>query len=198
MRNPAAWAAGLLPGLVLLVCGAAPEPWVFDRAAVAGGELWRLLTAHFVHVDATHALANGLGAALVVLALGRPGARRLVFLLCGGAVGVNAALWWWPGGPQLYCGLSGALNGMLVGGLMDAWFRSRSPLYLAAAAVWLVKILAEQATGGSIVLASPWPSWPAAHVAGALGGMAAASVSSLCAAETPSVVRSAPSIPVRS
>src|SRR5690349_9713127 len=37
----------------------------YDRAALAEGQLWRLLTAHFVHLDAQHALLNGLGLVLM-------------------------------------------------------------------------------------------------------------------------------------
>ena len=37
----------------------------FDRSALAGGEWWRLLTAHFVHLDAEHAFLNGLGVVLM-------------------------------------------------------------------------------------------------------------------------------------
>jgi len=38
-----------------LVLGAAPGAWVFDRVAIAQGEWWRLVTAHWVHSDPAHA-----------------------------------------------------------------------------------------------------------------------------------------------
>jgi membrane associated rhomboid family serine protease len=40
---------------VYLVFGAAPGDWVYDRAAIGQGEWWRLLSAHWVHSDSSHA-----------------------------------------------------------------------------------------------------------------------------------------------
>ena len=37
----------------------------YDRGALADGEWWRLLTAHFVHLDAEHAFLNSLGVVLM-------------------------------------------------------------------------------------------------------------------------------------
>ena len=37
----------------------------YDRAALAAGELWRLFTAHVVHLNLRHALVNILGLALL-------------------------------------------------------------------------------------------------------------------------------------
>src|ERR1044071_4813538 len=37
----------------------------YQRTALASGEWWRLLSAHFVHLDAGHATLNGLGLVLM-------------------------------------------------------------------------------------------------------------------------------------
>src|SRR5690606_9769115 len=37
----------------------------YEREALAAGELWRLLTAHFVHLDLEHALLNTTGLILM-------------------------------------------------------------------------------------------------------------------------------------
>ncbi|MCU7812765.1 MAG: hypothetical protein KZQ77_16290, partial [Candidatus Thiodiazotropha sp. (ex Notomyrtea botanica)] len=53
------WRTLLLTTLALtgyLILGAAPEIWVFDRAAIGKGEVWRLVTGHWVHSDFEHAL----------------------------------------------------------------------------------------------------------------------------------------------
>ena len=39
-----------------LIPGGAPEFWVFDRVAIAQGEIWRLVTGHWGHSDLKHAL----------------------------------------------------------------------------------------------------------------------------------------------
>src|ERR1700741_1791930 len=41
------------------------EALSFDRTAIASGEWWRLLSAHFVHLGAEHAALNGLGVVLM-------------------------------------------------------------------------------------------------------------------------------------
>src|SRR5438876_6738088 len=38
----------------------------YDRAALAAGQWWRLVTAHVVHLDVRHTLLNELGLSLVV------------------------------------------------------------------------------------------------------------------------------------
>src|SRR4051812_24588312 len=37
----------------------------YDRAALAAGQWWRVLTAHFVHLDIEHAMLNSLGLVLM-------------------------------------------------------------------------------------------------------------------------------------
>ncbi|RMD80979.1 MAG: rhomboid family intramembrane serine protease, partial [Candidatus Dadabacteria bacterium] len=40
--------------LAYAAAGPAPSALVFERAAVIGGQWWRLLTAHLVHADFAH------------------------------------------------------------------------------------------------------------------------------------------------
>src|SRR6185369_4054684 len=37
----------------------------YDRMAIAAGEWWRLITAHFVHIDLEHTLLNVMGFVLM-------------------------------------------------------------------------------------------------------------------------------------
>src|SRR5215831_9002883 len=53
--------------LALPLLGGTPlrDALSYQRAAIGQGEWWRLLTAHFVHLDAGHASLNGLGLVLM-------------------------------------------------------------------------------------------------------------------------------------
>jgi len=123
---------------VYLILGAAPEAWVFDRAAIAHGEWWRLITGHWVHSDLTHA-AWDIAALLLLGALFEARLRwRLPLALVAASVGIDVWLWW--GDPTLhyYCGLSGILNSLLIVGLLALWRDFRHPLILfTAVALWL-------------------------------------------------------------
>ncbi len=53
------WTLGLLSALLIAQCSPGTADFlVYDRAAVSGGELWRMVTGHFVHFSASHLLNN--------------------------------------------------------------------------------------------------------------------------------------------
>jgi len=154
-----------------MTLGAAPEAWVFDRDAVSEGEVWRLITAHWVHSDPWHALWN----IAALLLLGLLFERRLQLLLLvslfAGTVAVDAWLWWGDAALAYYCGLSGILNSLLIVGLVRFWQDYRHPLVLFVVLMAVTKIAGEILIGRGIFTHTVWPSVPAAHAAGFLGGL---------------------------
>ncbi|KAF1020933.1 MAG: hypothetical protein GAK30_02212 [Paracidovorax wautersii] len=165
-RPLAVWVWPLaLCGLMALLAAAGDAPRLalrYDRAALADGQWWRLLTAHAVHLGWAHALLNMAGVGLcAVLAPALFRTRSLAVLLLLLALGVSGLLWL--GSPQVsnYAGFSGVLYGLFVAGL---WPQRRDPLALLALAVvagwmlwqWLGRPLAaeEQMIGGHIVSAA--------------------------------------------
>ncbi len=90
------------------------ELGAIERVRVASGEYWRLLTALFVHFDASHLLGN----LSVLLFVGPPLAHWLgpwrflfVFVACG--VGGNVASYAIAASGGLKAGASGAIAGVL-------------------------------------------------------------------------------------
>jgi rhomboid family GlyGly-CTERM serine protease len=158
-----------------LVPGAAR--WLeYDRGAIAGGELWRLVTGHLAHWSAEH-LAWDL---IAFLALGvlceRESRARFLACAAGATVTVSLALWWAMPGLDRYRGLSGldsALFVLLAVSLIRQGV-SRGVLAGAWALVALLGKLAwEGATGGALFVHDPGlAAVPLAHLAGALVGFA--------------------------
>jgi rhomboid family GlyGly-CTERM serine protease len=162
-------AVAVAAGLWLLL-GPVPEALVFDRAAIGGGEVWRLVTGHLVHSDGRHALWD-IGALALIGCL-MENQRRLALVAGAGILAVDAGLWWGLPGLEQYCGLSGILNTLFIVALADLWRRHRHPVFPFAALALGIKLLAEAAAGQSLVLDTLWPAVPLAHVAGCLGGLA--------------------------
>jgi rhomboid family GlyGly-CTERM serine protease len=168
------WRSCLLAAAALilfLALGPAPEAWVFDRAAISHGEWWRLITGHWVHSDGSHALWN-IAALLCLGALFEARLRwRLFPVLLAGAAGVSAWLFWGEPALQVYCGLSGILNSVLIVGLMLMWRQQRQPLVLMTAVGAAVKIIVEVHLGQALLSDTAWPSVATAHAAGFLSGI---------------------------
>jgi rhomboid family GlyGly-CTERM serine protease len=89
----------------------------YDRDAILAGELWRLLTGHFVHLGWKHFIMNIAGLVLIWLLFGRF-LTTLKWITCivinallisAGFLVLNPELHW-------YVGLSGVLHGMFVCG----------------------------------------------------------------------------------
>lgn len=150
----------------------------FDRAGIAGGEAWRLLSGHLVHLGWPHLVMNIAGLGLVWLLFGAcyRAAQWLLVLLIS-AAGVNAGLWFVDDGLMWYVGLSGVLHGVLVAGLVPG-LRSRSAEAVLLGVALVAKLAyeqvvgplpgSEQTAGGAVVVT--------AHVYGAIGGAAAAAL----------------------
>lgn len=144
----------------------------FDRAGIAAGEAWRLLTGHVVHLGVTHALMNLAGLVLVWLLVGRAfTGRQWIWVMAGSVASIDLGLWL--GAPTLdwYVGLSGLLHGMLAAGIV-AGLADRSREALVLAVVVAGKLAWEQfagplpgseATSGGAVIVD-------AHLYGVIGG----------------------------
>ena len=179
-RN-ANWRTAAAFGLLLVMlwlAGPGATGWLrYDRAAVLGGQAWRLLSGHLVHADAAHLAWNLAGAALVWWLFAAEFSRRgwcLVMLASTVAIDLGFMFFM----PQLewYVGFSGVLHGCMAAGLV-AWLgRARDPVTLAVAIVFAAKLGWEHFAGPmpftSATLALPVVV--EAHSFGAIGGAVAA------------------------
>lgn len=148
----------------------------FERAAVADGELWRLLSAHLVHLSIGHLWLNLAGLALVAWLVGTVyGARAWAAILVASAVAVSVSLFLFHPQIQWYVGLSGVLHGLLAGGLLPGLARhDRESLILlglltaklAWEAIFGPLPGSQESAGGPVLVES--------HLYGAAGGMLAA------------------------
>jgi rhomboid family GlyGly-CTERM serine protease len=152
----------------------------YDRAAIAGGEIWRLLSGHFVHLGWSHVLLNGAGLLLIAyLVAAFFSLRQWVAIVSIVVVGTDLGFWFLE--PQLnwYVGLSGLLHGLLVAGTIRG-IRERLPEFWFLLAFLAGKLAYEQvlgpipgsedASGGNVVVA--------AHLYGAFSGALAGFVCS--------------------
>lgn len=146
--------------------------WRYERVAVAGGEWWRLATAHLVHLDLRHALANAAGLVLLWMLFARsyrPRQWLLAMLLCLAAI--DLGFWFLSTRLEWYVGASALLHGVFACGCV-ALLRERDPVGMLAAALFVAKLAWEQ-LHGSLPLAGELPVVTISHVYGAVGGLAA-------------------------
>ena len=175
-RAVAALALSAGAAAAFLIPGAAR--WLeYDRAALAGGEVWRLLTGHVAHWSVEH-LAWDL-IAFVALGVLCECLSRVRFLACvgGGALTVSLTLWWAMPGLERYRGLSGLDSALFVLLAVSLMRRGDSRRIFAGAwalVAFLAKLAWEGATGGTLFVHDAGLSAvPLAHLAGALAGFAA-------------------------
>lgn len=184
------WFTLLLVGavvLIYLVAGPAPAGLLFDRAALADGEVWRLLTGHLIHSDRAHLAWNLAGlvplGALLELRAGCHGWRYLGLLAIGTLV-VDAWLWWLEPDLALYCGLSGLLNSLFAALAVSLWRETQHPVFLLALAGDLAKIAVEVANGSTLLATTSWAAVPGTHLAGLAAGLVFALLQNRQAART--------------
>ena len=145
----------------------------YERGALAGGQWWRLLSAHVVHLDLRHALLNALGLALVWALFARDySPKAWLAIVLGAIAAIDAGLWLRDSTVQWYVGSSGVLHGLMAAGALARVRTGERDGWLLAALL-AAKLLYEQAVG-ALPLSGSDPVVVDAHLYGVLGGAAVA------------------------
>ena len=153
----------------------------YRRSDIARGELWRLMTAHLMHVNAEHAVLDVAGLFLVAWIFSRELAtKRQAFALAIGAAFVDFGLWFFHPEVERYVGLSGALHALFAAGAMG-WLLAKSSTdagsaertrrtWGAALLIGLVAKLVLEDAGDAFWLHARFDVVTAAHRWGSAGG----------------------------
>jgi rhomboid family GlyGly-CTERM serine protease len=149
---------------------AARDAMSYQREALAAGQWWRLLTAHFVHLDLEHAVLNSMGLVLMWALFARdyPPLRWLAIYL-GAALTVSAGLWFFDPRLDWYVGASGALHGVMTAGTLAHLRRGDLDGWILA--VFIVAKLGYEQFAGALPFAGSPDTVVNAHLYGAIGGV---------------------------
>jgi rhomboid family GlyGly-CTERM serine protease len=141
----------------------------YDRAELAAGQWWRLISAHFVHLDMHHALLNCLGLALMWALFARDyNPRQWLAIVLAAMVAIDAGLWLCDSTVSWYVGSSGVLHGVMAAGVLAHVRRGERDGW-ALLALLLAKLAYEHWLG-ALPFAGSDPVVVSAHLYGAAGG----------------------------
>ena len=102
------------------------EYLIYDRSALAHGELWRLFSAHMVHFSSAHLLNNLLVLAPAALLVEMRYREDFVKVVAVSALAIGLALYLFQANIDRYAGASGISLALLVyGALRGLWDRNR-------------------------------------------------------------------------
>jgi rhomboid family GlyGly-CTERM serine protease len=122
-----------------------PDHLRYQQNLVEQGQIWRYLSAHWVHVGWMHLLLNVTGLVICV-GLTHPGWSPARWLLYSGVIGIGISLLLVLCNPEVgdYAGLSGVLFGLYLLGAFSLYARDRLIALLIIAAL-VIKVALEQA-----------------------------------------------------
>jgi rhomboid family GlyGly-CTERM serine protease len=162
-----------LLGIIELAGEPLRAAWSYQRTAIGAGEWWRVITAHFVHLDANHALLNTLGLVLMWALFARDySPLRWVAIYLVSSLAISFGLYVFDPHVEWYVGATGAQHGVMTAGTL-AHLRRRDLDGWILAAFILAKLSYEQ-IAGSMPFAGSANTLVDAHLYGAIGGLALA------------------------
>ncbi|MCK5180845.1 MAG: rhombosortase [Candidatus Omnitrophica bacterium] len=143
---------------------------LFDKTLIAQGEWWRFVTGHFVHCNFEHLFWDLLAFVILGGIIEIHSRRELMFSLLISCLGVSAWLTWGDTTWTTYCGLSGALNGLLFVAAIKIWQKTGDKIYIAVLIVTVLKMVYEFTTHQTIFTDLGSQAVPSAHAAGFVAG----------------------------
>jgi rhomboid family GlyGly-CTERM serine protease len=153
----------------------ARELFRYDRAALADFELWRLASAHLVHLSAGHTALNVIALAIIALLFDSV-LDSFDWIVAASMSALAIDLGLYAANPEVawYVGLSGALHGIMVAGAL-ALAVARSHFGTILLVIVAAKITWEHFAGPLPFseLTSGGPVVTEAHLYGAVGGVVA-------------------------
>jgi rhomboid family GlyGly-CTERM serine protease len=165
-----------------MAAAAPPAALEYRRGAVLGGEVWRLLTGHWVHFSAAH-LAWDLLAMLALAWACRDAPRRALLALATASVAIPLAVAMLQPELAIYRGLSGLASTLFVlaacrrlvprAGSEDVGAARSRRVAALALALFGAKVAWEAATGAALFVdgaAAGFQPVPLAHLVGGLCG----------------------------
>ena len=152
----------------------------YDRIAVAGGQLWLLITGHLSHWSGDHLFWDLLVFVVLGVMVERRSRQGFTLCLTLSAILISTILWFWQQDMDCYRGLSG-LDSALFGYLTLSMIRERiesrdykgAGVIFVASTIFLLKIVYEILTQQSVFAASAglFTPVPLAHLAGGVVGI---------------------------
>jgi rhomboid family GlyGly-CTERM serine protease len=185
MQIPRRFPDWQVPFVIFLMCllaaawgDIARELLRYDRVAIAGGQVWRLLGGHFVHLGYQHLALNLAGLGIIWLLVGRRfGDSQWVLVAAISVATIDAGFWWLDADLMWYVGLSGLLHGLLTAGAVRGL--RELPIESVVICVVIVAKLAYEQTMGALPgseIAAGGDVVVNAHLYGAVGGALAATI----------------------
>ena len=147
LRQSSDWSfVGLHFVVVVILQVIGPEYFRYENDWLTSGQIWRLLSAHWVHVGWIHLFLNTLGLAICV-GLAKPNwsVKRWVIQSACIAVGISILCTLRNPEIQWYVGFSGVLFGLYFLAAHDLYARDRLISVLMGGAI-IIKIVIEQYT----------------------------------------------------
>jgi rhomboid family GlyGly-CTERM serine protease len=147
--------------------------WRYQRGASFFQEGWRLFTAHFVHLDARHALLNAAGLVLLWALFARSyRPLQWLWITLISLVMIDLGLWLLSPQVQWYVGASALLHGVFAAGVIALW-RQGDRIAWPAMLVFTAKLAWEQ-WQGPMPFDAGLPVITVSHLYGAAGGASVA------------------------
>ena len=182
-RIPCASLLLTLAALIIHLTNGLRMELLYERTALAGLQLWRVVTCHWVHLNWDHLFWSGatflfLGSLCEIL-----DKKKTYQTLISAVVLIPVAIWWGLPGLNVYAGLSGLdcalyalLFTLLIKRELSAGNRIWAVFYGVGLTALLAKVIYETATGQTIFVANTHSGMtpvPLSHLAGGFAGFIA-------------------------